>query len=86
MTSSDYRKLSMLLSNMKNGSRESFSEIYAMYEIKDYFLCCKILKSKSDAKKMTVEIFDYAYLQLANFDNAAGFERWLYTTIFSRCR
>lgn len=86
MTSAEYRKLSMLLSNIKNGSRESFSDIYSMYEKKVYFLCCKILKSKSDAKKMTIDVFDYAYMQTANFSNAATFEKWLYNTVFSKCR
>lgn len=86
MTSSEFRKLSMLLSNIKNGSRQSFGEIYAMYEKKVYFLCCKILKSKSEAKNMTVEIFDHTYLQLANFNNAANFEKWLYNTLFGKCR
>ena len=43
MTSSDYRKLSALLSAMKDGAREAFAEVYSMYEKKVYFLCCKIL-------------------------------------------
>ena len=57
MTSSDYRKLSALLSAMKDGAREAFADVYAMYEKKVYFLCCKILKSKGDAKKLTIDIF-----------------------------
>lgn len=86
MTSSDYRKLSALLSAMKDGAREAFADVYAMYEKKVYFLCCKILKSKGDAKKLTIDIFNYAYLQLLNFDDAAGFEKWLYSVVFSKCR
>lgn len=86
MTSSEYRKLSMLLSNIKNGSRDAFSGIYFMYEKKVYFLFCKILKSKSLAKQMTVEFFDFVYLKSATFGNAATFEKWLYTSLFSRCR
>ena len=86
MTSSDYRKLSALLSAMKDGAREAFADVYSMYEKKVYFLCCKILKSKSDAKKLTIDIFNYAYLPLLNFDDAAGFEKWLYSVVFSKCR
>ena len=86
MTSSEYRKLSMLLSNIKSGSREAFSGIYFMYEKKVYFLFCKVLKSKSLAKKMTIEFFDYVYLKCASFGNAATFEKWLYTSLFSKCR
>ena len=70
MTSSDYRKLSALLSAMKDGAREAFADVYSMYEKKVYFLCCKILKSKSDAKKLTIDVFNYAYLQFLNFDDA----------------
>ena len=86
MTSSEYRKLSMLLSNIKNGSRDAFSGIYFMYEKKVYFLFCKILKSKSLAKQMTVEFFDFVYLKSSTFGNAATFEKWLYSSLFSRCR
>lgn len=85
MTSSDYRKLSALLSAMKDGAREAFADVYSMYEKKVYFLCCKILKSKSDAKKLTIDVFNYAYLQFLNFDDAAGFEKWLYSVVFSKC-
>ena len=86
MTSSEYRKLSKFLADMKIGSREAFSGIYSMYEKKVYFLCCKILGSKNEAKKLTEDVFDYAYLQILNFTDAAGFEKWLYKTIFSKCR
>lgn len=86
MTSDEYRKLSMLLSGIKNGARDAFSDIFEMYEKKVYFLCCKLLKSKSEAKTMTVEIFDLAYIQTAKLPNAATFEKWLYTTVFSQCK
>lgn len=86
MTSDEYRKLSILLSGIKNGARDAFADIFEMYENKVYFLCCKLLKSKSEAKKMTIEIFDLAYIQLPNIPNAATFEKWLYKTVFSQCR
>ena len=86
MTSSEYRKLAMLLSNIKSGSRDAFAGIYTMYEKKVYFLFCKILKSKSLAKQMTIEFFDYVYMQTTSFGNAAVFEKWLYNSLFSKCR
>lgn len=86
MTSNDYRKVSMYLANIKNGMRDSFGDIYLMYEKKVYFLCCKILKNMSEAKRMTVDIFDYVYLQAAGFRDAAVFEKWLYGVVGSRCR
>lgn len=86
MTSDEYRKISMLLSAIKNGSRDAFAEIFEMYEKKVYFVCCKLLKSKSEAKTMTIEIFALAYIQISNLPNAATFEKWLYTTVFSQCR
>lgn len=86
MTSSEYRKLSKFLADIKIGVRGAFAGIYSMYEKKVYFLCCKILKSKNDAKKLTEDIFDYTYLQISNIGDAAGFEKWLYSTVFSKCR
>ena len=86
MTSAEYRKLSLLLNNIKNGSRDAFAGIYAMYEKKVYFFSCKLLKDKAEAKRMTVQFFDYLYLQTASFGNAATFEKWLYGTLYSRCR
>ncbi|MBQ7962154.1 MAG: sigma-70 family RNA polymerase sigma factor [Clostridia bacterium] len=86
MTSSEYRKLSLLLSNIKNGSRESFAEIYKMYEKKVYFLFCKLLKSKSLAKKMTVEFFSFIYLQSSAPVSADKYEKWIYTALFTNCR
>lgn len=86
MTSTEYRKLSMLLSDIKNGSREHFSEVFAMYENKVYFLCCKLLGSKSVAKKMTVELFNFVYLRISGYGNAAAFEKWLYNNLFLKCR
>lgn len=86
MTSSEYRRLSMLLTNIKNGSRESFASIFSMYGQKVYFLCCKLTGSKTEAKKLTVDFFDFIYLQCASFTNAASFEKWLYNTLFTRCR
>lgn len=86
MTSSEYRKLSLLLTDIKNGSREAFAQIYLMYEKKVYFLFCKLLKSKSLAKQMTIEFFAYIYLQAATYGNADTFEKWLYATLFSKCR
>ena len=38
MTSQDFRKLSVLLESIGNGSRDSFAQIYRMYEKKAYFL------------------------------------------------
>ena len=86
MTSSDYRKLSVLLANMKNGSRESFASVYAMYEKKVYFLFCKLLGSKALASDMTVELFDYVYLKFSSIDDPIDFEKWLYSVVFSRAR
>ena len=86
MTSSDYRKLSVLLSNMKNGSRESFASVYAMYEKKVYFLFCKLLGSKALANDMTIELFDYVYLKFSSIDDPIDFEKWLYSVVFSRAR
>ncbi len=86
MTSSEYRKLSMLLTDIKNGSRDLFSEIFAMYENKAYFLCCKLLKSKTAAKKMTIDLFDYIYINVPSFGNASVFEKWLYNNLFVKCR
>lgn len=86
MTSSDYRKLSVLLSNMKNGSRESFASVYAMYEKKVYFLFCKLLGSKALASDMTIELFDYVYLKFSSIDDPIDFEKWLYSVVFSRAR
>ncbi len=86
MTSSEYRKLSVLLSNIQNGARESFADIYFMYSKKVYFLFCKLLKNKGIAMHMTIEFFDYVYLRSTTFNNAAVFEKWLYNSLFSRCR
>ena len=38
MTSSDYRKLSALLAEIKGGTRNSFASVFKMYEKKVYFL------------------------------------------------
>lgn len=86
MTSSDYRKLSVLLSNMKNGSRDAFASIYKMYEKKVYFLFCKIVGSKTTASDMTIDLFDHVYLHLSGLNDPMDFEKWLYTLIFSRAR
>lgn len=86
MTSSDYRKLSVLLSNIKSGSRDAFASVYKMYEKKVYFLFCKILGSKSEASKMTIDLFDHVYLQLSGMSDPMDFEKWLYLTLFSRAR
>lgn len=86
MTSSDYRKLSVLLSNMKNGSRDAFASIYRMYEKKVYFLFCKIVGSKATASDMTIDLFDHVYLHLSGLNDPMDFEKWLYTLIFSRAR
>ena len=84
MTSSDYRKLSVLLTNMKSGSREAFAAVYAMYEKKVYFLFCKLLGSKALANDMTIELFDYVYLKFSSIDDPIDFEKWLYSVVFSR--
>lgn len=86
MTSSDYRKLSFLLSNIKNGERSSFSSVYGMYEKKVYFLFCKLLGSKTAASEMTIELFDHVYLKLNAIDDPMDFEKWLFTLVFSRAR
>lgn len=86
MTSSDYRKLSVLLSNMKNGSRDAFASIYRMYEKKAYFLFCKILGSKATASDMTIDLFDHVYLHLSGLNDPMDFEKWFYTLLFSRAR
>lgn len=86
MKSDKYRELSLLLNNIKNGSRDAFAGIYEMYEKKVYFFTSKMIKDPSDAKRMTIQFFDYLYLQTASFGNAADFEKWLYKTLYSRCR
>ena len=86
MTSSDYRKLSVLLSNIKNGSRDAFASIYKMYEKKVYFLFCKIVGSKSTASDMTIDLFDHVYLHLSGLNDPMDFEKWIYTLVFSRAR
>lgn len=86
MNSSEYRKLSLLLSDIKNGSRESFAGIFSMYEKKVYFLFCKLLKSKSLAKQMTIDFFSHVYLQSSAPVSADAYEKWMYATLFARCR
>lgn len=86
MTSSDYRKLSVLLGNIRSGSRDAFASVYEMYEKKVYFLLCKITGSKAQAGNLAVDLFDYVYLKLGNLSDPADFERWLYTTLFSKAR
>ncbi len=86
MTSQDYRKLSVLLTQIKGGARNAFSSVYKMYEKKAYFLFCKILGNKAEAAEMTAELFARIYLQIANFPDAMEFEKWLYTTLFAGAR
>ena len=86
MTSQDFRKLSALLENIKAGDRDAFSSVYKMYEKKAYFLFCKLVNSKSEAAKLTIELFDYVYLQISNFPDPIDFEKWLYITLFSRAK
>ena len=86
MTSQDYRKLSVLLTQIKGGARNAFSSVYKMYEKKVYFLFCKLLGNKAEAADMTAELFAHIYLQIANFPDVMEFEKWLYTTLFARAR
>ena len=86
MTSQDFRKLSVLLESIGNGSRDSFAQIYRMYEKKAYFLFCKLVGNKAEASKLTIDLFDCIYLQISNFSDPTEFEKWLYITLFSKAK
>lgn len=86
MTGSEYQTVTTCLSRFRQGDRDAFAEIFSLYQQKVFFICCKLLSSKSSAAKITAELFDQAYLRLQSFSGARDFERWLYITSISRCR
>ncbi len=86
MTSQDFRRLSVILESIRNGSRDSFVQIYRMYEKKVYFLFCKLVGNKAEASKLTIDFFDYIYIQISNFSDPTEFEKWLYITLFSKAK
>ena len=86
MTSSDYRKLSALLAEIKGGSRNSFASVFKMYEKKVYFLFCKLLGSKHVASTMTIDLFDHCYIKMNDMTDPIVFEKWLYKILFSKAR
>lgn len=86
MTGAQYRKISLVLTHIKNGNREAFTEIYEEYEKKIYFLCSKLLNNGTDAKKMTIDLLDFIYLNCSGFTKADIFEKWLYNNLFTKCR
>jgi len=85
VTSVEYRRISDILLRFRNGERDAFSSLFSMYEKKIYFFCCKLLKSKSQASGVAVDVFNYAYVHLTSFSEPMSFEKWLYQVAQNRC-
>lgn len=87
MTSSEYKKLQILLNDIKNGRRESFSQIYSAFEQKIYFLCCKVLGDDiSAAKELTASVFCDLYKRIHLLEDAMSLEKQLYSHTLNKCK
>ncbi|MCR5783438.1 MAG: hypothetical protein K6G90_11980 [Clostridia bacterium] len=84
MTGSEYNRISDILRGIKSGMRDSFADLYAMYEKDVFFIASKELDSKTAAETAAADIFGYIYTHIQSFNNPAAFDKWVYSVAVTR--
>ena len=74
----DQRPDEELIEDVKNGSMDSFKELYDRYKTKIYNFIYRLVEDKQSAEDCTQDVFIHLYKMAARYAPTAKFSSWLY--------
>lgn len=72
------------IKNLKNGDREAFAELVAMYKDSLLNVCYGYIKDKDDAEDLAQDVFLEVYKTLPNFKEESSLFTWMYRIAVSK--
>ena len=74
----DDKQVRILVSEVKAGKHQAFTDLVNLYSERIYNLVLRILKNSDDAADVLQETFIAAYEKIDSFDGRSNFFTWLY--------
>jgi RNA polymerase sigma-70 factor (ECF subfamily) len=81
----DEAQLETVLREAQEGNAVAFGQVYGEFSSRVFWLCRKMLGSRSAAEDATSEVFERAYGSLDSYDRARPFDRWILAIASRHC-